>query len=240
MAAIRRISDVEKIQAMGDRLRRAVVIGGGVLGLEAAWELRKAKCEVTVLELAPQIMARQLDDQAAELLLKQCGGQGVRVETGVQIAAIEGDGAVSGVRLENGEVIPADLVVISCGVRANTAIAKEAGITVDRAIVVNEAMETNVPGVYACGDCAQFQGINYALWPEAQAQGKVAAPVPRGIWPPISPLCRCWPSTAWEQSSSPWETRARRRGYPIKPSRSGRTHRDIWSAITLLTERCAA
>ena len=72
MVAIRRISDVEKIQAMGNQLRRAVVIGGGVLGLEAAWELRKAKCEVTVLELAPQIMARQLDDQAAELLLKQC------------------------------------------------------------------------------------------------------------------------------------------------------------------------
>lgn len=191
VVAIRRISDVEKIQAMGNQLRRAVVIGGGVLGLEAAWELRKAKCEVTVLELAPQIMARQLDDQAATLLLKQCGGQGVRVETGVKIAAIEGDGAVSGVRLENGEVIPADLVVISCGVRANTAIAQEAGITVDRAIVVNESMETNVPGVYACGDCAQFQGVNYALWPEAQAQGKVAGACATGdlvTYQPITPV----------------------------------------------------
>ena len=65
-------------------------------------------------------------------------------------------------------------MVVSCGVRANTALAREAGITVDRAIVADERMETNLPGVYACGDCAQFQGVNYALWPEAQEQGRVA------------------------------------------------------------------
>lgn len=65
-------------------------------------------------------------------------------------------------------------MVVSAGVRANTAIAQSAGIEIDRAIVVNERMETNLPGVYACGDCAQYQGINYALWPEAQEQGKTA------------------------------------------------------------------
>lgn len=174
VVAIRRTSDTAKIQAMGAALKRAVVIGGGVLGLEAAWELRKAKCEVTVLELAPKIMGRQLDDLAASLLLAKCAKVGVRVETGVQITAIEGNGTVTGVKLGSGEVIPADLVVMSCGVRANTAIAKQAGIDVDRAIVVNESMETNLPGVYACGDCAQYQGVNFALWPEAQEQGKVA------------------------------------------------------------------
>ena len=174
VVAIRRFSDVAKVQAMGDSLKRAVVIGGGVLGLEAAWELRKARCEVTVLELAPTIMGRQLDDATAAALLAQCAKVGVRVETGVQIEALEGSDAVTGVKLSTGEVIPADLVVVSCGVRANTALALEAGITVDRAVVVDERMETNLPGVYACGDCAQFQGVNYALWPEAQEQGRVA------------------------------------------------------------------
>ena len=113
------------------------------------------------------------------------------METGVQIAAIEGDGRVTGVKLGTGEVIPADLVVVSCGVRANTAIAKAAGVETDRAIVVGENMETNLPGVYACGDCAQFGGVNFALWPEAQEQGKVAGACATGdlaAYKTISPI----------------------------------------------------
>ncbi len=190
VVAIRRTADVAQIQAISN-LKQAVVIGGGVLGLEAAWELRKAGCDVTVLELAPQIMARQLDDAAAQALLAHCAKVGVRVETGVQIAAIEGSDTVSGVTLGSGETIPAQLVVMSCGVRANTAIAKEAGIEIDRAIVVNPSMETNLPGVYACGDCAQFEGVNYALWPEAQEQGKVAGACATGdllTYKPITPI----------------------------------------------------
>lgn len=191
VVAIRRLSDVEKIQAMGNTLKQAVVIGGGVLGLEAAWELRKAGIEVTVLELAPKLMGRQLDDQAAALLLDACGKSQVRVETGVQIQSIQGGEAVTGVELGSGEIIPAQLVVVSAGVRANTAIAQSAGIEIDRAIVVNERMETNLPGVYACGDCAQYQGINYALWPEAQEQGKTAGACAAGelaAYQPIAPV----------------------------------------------------
>ncbi len=171
--AIRRLEDVRRVQAISP-LQQAVVIGGGVLGLEAASELRRNGCEVTVLELAPTLMSRQLDDASAKLLLAKCADFGVRVELGVQITALEGDTRVTGVRLGSGEVIPAQLVVVSCGVRANTAIAQAAGVVVDRAIVVNEGMETNLPGVFACGDCAQLNGVNYALWPQAQAQGKVA------------------------------------------------------------------
>ena len=191
VVAIRRLSDVEKIQAMGNALKQAVVIGGGVLGLEAAWELRKAGIEVTVLELAPKLMGRQLDDQAAALLLDACGKSQVRVETGVQIQSIQGGEAVTGVELGSGEIIPAQLVVVSAGVRANTAIAQSAGIEIDRAIVVNERMETNLPGVYACGDCAQYQGVNYALWPEAQEQGKTAGACAAGelaAYQPIAPV----------------------------------------------------
>ena len=96
-----------------------------------------------MLELAPTLMGRQLDGASAGLLLERCAAFGVRVELGVQIAALEGDKAVTGVKLGSGEVIPADLVVVSCGIRANTAVAQAAGVAVERAIVVNEAMDAS-------------------------------------------------------------------------------------------------
>lgn len=172
--AIRRLSDTKKVAEKLKETKHAVVIGGGVLGLEAAWELKKSKCEVTVLELAPVLMGRQLDKTAGEMLKKISEGQGIKIYTGVQIEAIESGEKVEGVRLADGTVIPAELVIISCGVRANTALAKEAGIETERAVIVNEKMETNIPDIYACGDCAQYEGINCAIWPQAVEEGKTA------------------------------------------------------------------
>ena len=172
--AIRRLSDTAKVTALLEKTREAVVIGGGVLGLEAAWELKKAHCKVTVLELAPRIMGRQLDEAAAEMLKSISEAQGIEIHTGVKIEAIEGEGQVTGVRLGDGQVIPAQLVIVSCGVRANTAIAAQAGVKTDRAVVVNSRMETSEEDVYACGDCAQYNGVNYAIWPQAVEEGKVA------------------------------------------------------------------
>ena len=172
--AIRRLSDTRKVTELLPQVKEAVVIGGGVLGLEAAWELKKAHCKVTVLELAPRLMGRQLDEGAGEMIKAVSEAQGIAIHTGVQIEAIEGDGHVTGVRLGDGRVFPAQLVIVSCGVRANTAIAKAAGIETDRAVVVNSRMETNAADVYACGDCAQYQGVNYAIWPQAAEEGKVA------------------------------------------------------------------
>lgn len=172
--AIRRLSDTKKVAEKLKETKHAVVIGGGVLGLEAAWELKKSKCEVTVLELAPVLMGRQLDKTAGEMLKKISEGQGIKIHTGVQIEAIESGEKVEGVRLADGTVIPAELVIISCGVRANTELAKEAGIETEHAVIVNEKMETNIPDIYACGDCAQYEGINYAIWPQAVEEGKTA------------------------------------------------------------------
>ena len=172
--AIRRLSDTRKVTELLPQVKEAVVIGGGVLGPEAAWELKKAHCKVTVLELAPRLMGRQLDEGAGEMIKAVSEAQGIAIHTGVQIEAIEGDGHVTGVRLGDGRVFPAQLVIVSCGVRANTAIAKAAGIETDRAVVVNSRMETNAADVYACGDCAQYQGVNYAIWPQAAEEGKVA------------------------------------------------------------------
>lgn len=176
VVAIRRLSDVEKVERIfkEERVKHAVVIGGGVLGLEAAWELKKAGLHVEVLEAAPVLMGRQLDAGSAQLLQTIAEKNGVKIHTGVSIEAIEGEGCVSGVRLLDGTVYPAELVIISAGVRANTGLAQEIGLEIERAIVVNERMETSIPGIYACGDCAQYQGVNYAIWPEAMEEGKIA------------------------------------------------------------------
>jgi len=171
---IRTIPDNQKICELLPNVKNAVVIGGGVLGLETAWELKKVKCNVTVLEAADKLMGRQLDRQAGKILEEIASQKGIQIRLNVKATAIQGDGHVTGVALENGEVIPADIVIISSGIRANTTIAKEAGITVERAIVVNNRMETNIQDVYACGDCAEFEGINYALWSEATEMGDTA------------------------------------------------------------------
>ncbi len=174
VVAIRSLADTGKVTRLLEQTKEAVVIGGGVLGLEAAWELKKAHCRVTVLELALQLMRRQLDQAAGEMLKSISEAQGIEIRTGVQISAIEGSGHVTGVRLGDGQVIPAQLVIVSCGVRANTAVAKEAGLNVDRAVVVDSRMATSEEDIFACGDCAQYEGVNYAIWPQAVEQGKVA------------------------------------------------------------------
>ena len=174
VVAIRRLSDVEKLEKMMENASKAVVIGGGVLGLEAAWELKKAGIDVQVLEAAPILMGRQLDENASDILKAFAEKSGVKISTGVSVEAVEGEEHVSGVRLADGRVIPAEIVVVSAGVRANTALAKEMGLETDRAVKVNNRMETNIPKVYACGDCAEFNGANYAVWPEASEQGRIA------------------------------------------------------------------
>lgn len=171
--AIRNIEDVERIRALTPKVKNTVVIGGGVLGLEAAWEMSKSS-KVTVLEVADKLMGRQLDDEAGNLLGDIILSTGIDFRVDAKIEEITGDELVTGVKLEDGTVYLADLVIVSCGIRANSAIAKEAGIEVDKAVVVNEKLETSATDIYGCGDCAQYQGINYAIWSQAIEMGKVA------------------------------------------------------------------
>ncbi|HEX9025164.1 MAG TPA: FAD-dependent oxidoreductase [Clostridium sp.] len=172
--AIRRISDTDKVIELLPKVKNAVVIGGGVLGLEAAWELSKAKCKVTVLELADKLMGRQLDNEGGKFLEEIVKGEGIDVKLNVKIDEIEGVDSVTGVRINGNEIIEADLVIISCGIAANSKIAKESGINANRAILVTEKMETNISDIYACGDCAEYNGINYGIWPQAIEMGKIA------------------------------------------------------------------
>lgn len=174
VVAIRRMSDIEKIEAMLYRVQNVVVIGGGVLGLEAAWELKKSRKQVVVLEAAPQIMGRQLDEGASQMLTDISRSNGIDIHAGVQIASIEGESSVTGVKLADGREFPAELVIVSAGVRANVGAAKNAGLDINRGIMVNADMSTSDENIFACGDCAEYEGINYAIWPQALEQGKVA------------------------------------------------------------------
>jgi len=178
VVAIRSISDVAKIDRLVTKKTKAeleaVVIGGGVLGLEAAWELKKAGCRVTVLELAPRVMMRQLDETASVMMQNLATAQGIKVITNVKIDGMVGTAKVEGVQLLDGTTFPADIVIISCGIRPNIGVASGAGITIGRSIKVNDKMETNLPGVYACGDCCEFAGVNYALWSSSLEMGKIA------------------------------------------------------------------
>ena len=174
VVAIRGLKDVKEIETMLPSVKHVIVIGGGVLGLEAAWELKKSKCDVTVLEAAPMLMGRQLDEPAAELLKKIAKEQGIDIHTSVQVVEFTGEDQVSSVLLADGREFPAELVIISAGVRANTAVIEKSGVKTEKAVVVNERMETSAADIYACGDCAEFEGINYAIWPEASEQGRIA------------------------------------------------------------------
>ncbi len=171
---LRYLKDTQKIKEYSNDKKTAVVIGGGVLGLETAWELNNLGLQVTVLEMGDRILPRQLDNSASLILENIISKAGVRFRKFASTQEIVGSDTVSGVLLEDGETILADVVIISTGVKANSKIAEDANIETKRAIVVNEKMETSLKNVYACGDCAEFNGINYALWSEAILQGKAA------------------------------------------------------------------
>ncbi len=173
VVAIRGVSDVSKITSMLDRVNKVIVIGGGILGLEAAWQMKLLNKEVHILELAPALMTRQLDDLTSERLRKIVEEKGLIVDTNVQIQEIVGETIAKGIQLADGRFIEGDLVIVSAGVRANTELANQVGLNINRGIVVDEKMQTSVEGIYAAGDCAEFN-INYAIWPQAVDQGRVA------------------------------------------------------------------
>ena len=172
--AIRGIEDARKVRAAVRDGGKAAVIGGGVLGLEAAWSLRQAGMEVTVIETAPKLMAGKLDDEASALLTRIAEEAGVRILANAKVERIEGETKAEAVSLADGTRVAADFVVVSCGIRANTAVADTAGLAIGRAVRVDAHMRSSASGVFACGDCAEYEGMNYGIWPEATQQGEIA------------------------------------------------------------------
>ena len=162
VVAVRTFGDVARVREIAKTAKNAAVIGGGVLGLEAASSLAEAGLSVTVLEHGDQLMKRQIDAQAAQHLESAMAGKGVKLLKNADSARID----ASGVTLVDGTRVPAELVIVSAGVRANIRLAKDAGIAAERHIAVDDHMRTNLPDVYAAGDCASM-GVSYALWTEA-------------------------------------------------------------------------
>lgn len=183
---------VETLWTMEDALRisrrigaakSGIVIGGGLLGLEAAHALHRRGLNSLILERLPRLMMRQLDERAADIFTAQVEKEGTHVTTEAFIEEITADaqGRAAGVRLKDGSLHPADLILISAGVKPRLDFLQGSGIAADRFITVDAHMRTNVPDVYAAGDCAIFDSRWYGLWPIARQQGIVAGQNAAGL-----------------------------------------------------------
>jgi len=172
--SVRTIEDAEYVLQKTPVTHHCVCIGGGILGLEVAGSITQNGTKVTVLEGAPWLMPRQLTPQAANMLKKYLMGIGIEVRENVKVKEIVGNIFCQGITLENGETIPAELVIITAGVRPNTDLVKKAGLEVANGLVINNLMQTSDDNIFAAGDVTEHHGIVYGLWNAAQYQGKVA------------------------------------------------------------------
>ncbi|MBR0576242.1 NAD(P)/FAD-dependent oxidoreductase [Proteiniclasticum sp. BAD-10] len=202
-AHYRHISGIYSIRELADALalreklpesKKAVVIGGGLLGLEAAWSLKNCGLDVSVVEFFPRLLPKQLDDEAGVIFKTIADESGIELILGDSLEGInleedaEGNPVLRSLKLKNGMTLPCDLLLFSVGVRPATSLAKDAGIAVDRGIQVNTRMETSAPDVYACGDVAEVGGFVYGTWPAALTMGRVAGANATGVDMEFPPL----------------------------------------------------
>lgn len=172
--ALRSIQDARDISVYADGIEDVVLIGGGLLGLEAGNALRKLGKKVTIVEFFPRLLPRQLDVEGAERLLKIMEDMGFFFRLGAKTQEIKGKAKVTSVLLEGGETLQTQMVIISAGVRPNMELAESLGLDRDKGIKVDNFMQTSQADVYAAGDVAEFRGIPYGIWPAAMEQGKIA------------------------------------------------------------------
>lgn len=175
VTGFRTIDDCDAIKEAAKRGTKAAVIGGGLLGLEAARGLLNLGMQVDVVHNASYLMNRQLDRVSAEMLRKELESQGMRFLLGKQTVKVAGRKKAEGLLFSDGTKLAADLIVVAVGIRPNVAVAEKSGIATHRAIVVNDYLQTNVQDVYAVGECAEHRGIVYGLVSPLYEQGKVLA-----------------------------------------------------------------
>ena len=171
---LRTIADAEAIRQRAKQSKRAVMIGGGLLGLEAGNGLRRMGLEISVVEFSPRLLPRQMDVAGAAILRGQMEGMGFRFYLGAKTREIvrEKDGLV--VYLEEGEKLSAGIVLISAGVRPELALAKSLGLAIDKGVKVDDSMRTEIEDIYAAGDLIEHQGRFYGIWPASMEQGRIA------------------------------------------------------------------
>jgi len=176
---LRTAADLKEINQAAEKAKKAVVVGGGLLGLEIAYNFAKAGLDTTVLEVAPYLLPMQLDQRGGNLLEEKLKQNNVKVVTDAATKGFNGEKSVEKVILEDRE-IEADLVLISTGVRSNTSLVENLDIDKNKGILVDSKMQTSNPDIYAAGDVAEFKDKIYGIWPPSLAQGRVAGTVMSG------------------------------------------------------------
>lgn len=172
--ALRNIQDARGISIWAKDIEDVVLIGGGLLGLEAGNALLKLGKKVTVVEFFPRLLPRQLDVDGAQRLQTIMEKMGFSFRLGARTQEISGNDQIAGVLLEGGESIPSKMVIISAGIRPNLELAEPLGLENDKGIKVDEYLRTNQTDIYAAGDVAEFRGMPYGIWPAAMEQGQIA------------------------------------------------------------------
>jgi len=174
VTSLRTLRDAETIMQAIEKKSEFVIIGGGILGLEAAGALAARKAKVTLLEGHGWLMPRQLCKKAGERLQEHMKSLGINIRLQAQTQAILGSSRAEAVQLQDGECIPAGLVIICTGVRSNSYLARQAGLNVGQGVVVDDQLRTSDPSIYAAGDTCEHRGMMYGNWMAAYAQGAVA------------------------------------------------------------------
>ena len=173
--SIKDIKDALEVKAALEKAETAVVLGGGLLGLEAAWEMKQKGIDVKVIEFFPRLLPKQLDLEGSRIFEEIAKESGVDIILGDSInEIIVENSTLKGLKLQSGKEINCDILLCSVGIRCNLNLAEDAGIQVNRGIVVNSRMETNTPDIYACGDCAEVNGMVYGNWMASIEMGKTA------------------------------------------------------------------
>lgn len=171
---LRNKKDLENIKLNLYKAKNVLIIGGGLLGLEAAYEMKLAKKEVTVVEAMPNLLSKQLDKEGSVFLENILKENGLNLILDKFIDSLEGDSKVSKAKFKDGTTIDVDMVIFSVGVRPNINIAKNTNIEINKGIIVDEYMKTSLKDIYSCGDVAEINSMIWAIWPAAIDMGKVA------------------------------------------------------------------
>jgi nitrite reductase (NADH) large subunit len=174
VVALRTAADAQAIKKRAETAKELVLIGGGVLGLEAGNGLRKAGLKVSVVEVFPRLLPRQMDAPGAAILQSQMEKMGFSFYLGAKTRDITSEGGKLFVNLEGGEKLPADMVMISAGVRPEVSLAKALGLEIDKGVKVDDSMITGMADIYAAGDLIEHRGMFYGLWQPSMDQGRVA------------------------------------------------------------------
>lgn len=179
--SLRNLTDAIKIREKAKNCHNAVIVGGGILGIEAASSLTSIGLSVSIIERAHHLMLQQLDQEASMLLQSILEDKGINFYLNHRVAKFRGVDHLESAVLDTGKEIKADLALISTGISPNVSLAQNADINVNRGIIVNEHLQTNFPNIYAAGDVSEFQGTIMGIWPSAVDQGIVAAKNALGI-----------------------------------------------------------